>query len=95
MSDIEFVGLVIRTTDGTVRAIDLSAENLKLTVNVEMPVDADDLMAIDDHGRIYPASRDRVSVAIEGLRRSSARELFTARLVEDGAVPFPAWERAE
>lgn len=96
MSRIEFVGLVVRTADGKTRALDLSAEDLDLTVDIDIPERVDDEVTTfgrDDWANLLPP--DRVNVAVAGRRRPGAEKLCTYRVVEDGEPPFPAWERAE
>jgi hypothetical protein len=91
---IEFVGVVCRTKDGTTVAMDLSSADLNLTLNVNVPVAHDD--DVTQFGQIdWALPLERVQIEIDGKRHLRGSKLLTYRIVKDGEAPFPAWERAE
>lgn len=90
---IKFVGVVVQEADGTVRAVDLSGEDLWLKVAVDIPRDAVDVTEFGREG-VFRGTwlPERIDVRVTGHRRLMAApsRLATARTVPPGEPPFPA-----
>ncbi len=95
MSDIEFIGVVMRAA-GKTYAFDLSGDDLDLALTAEMPAEEpEDITELGRSAAVYLALPGRVDIAIAGVRKSGAAKLFTYRIIQDGEAPFPARESAE
>lgn len=90
---IKFVGLVIQEADGTVRAVDLSGDDLWLKVDVDIPCDEGPVIAFGlDSTYRNVGLPERIDVKVTGHRRlrGAPGHLATMRTVPPGEPPFPA-----
>lgn len=93
--EIEFVGLLVRTTDGKTMAIDLEGKHVRLVVQCEVPYE--DLDTVTEFGSesLWQGAPDRIDIDVSGRRKPEGTKLFTYRTVKDGEYPFPPFEVSE